>query len=112
MKSWLGFYFSLFYSNIGVFVLLFYPVSKRIFKFSKKESKESNKLLKDLEETFEVVEEASDVLNSALMNLCIIYRCFITKFFVTVQCMNEMSKGTEEEARAISSTSVMMKEAL
>ena len=34
---------------------------------------------------------------------------FITSSFVTVQGMNEMSKGTEEEA--ISSTSFMMKEA-
>lgn len=98
--------------NIGVFVLIILTQwGNEYLNSARKSQKESNKLLKDLEETFEVVEEASDVLNSSIDEFMHYIDALSQSSFVTVQGMNEMSKGTEEEARAISSTSVMMKEA-
>lgn len=98
--------------NIGIFVIVILTQwGNDYLNSAGKNQKESEKLLEDLEETFEVVEEASNVLNTSIDEFMQYIDGLSQSSFVTVQGMNEMSKGTEEEARAISSTSIMMREA-
>lgn len=98
--------------NIGVVVLIVLTQwGSGYLKSAKKREKEAENVLYDIERTFEVLEASSNNLNSSIDEFVKYIDGLSQSSFVTVQGMNEMSKGTEEEARAISSISVMMKEA-
>ncbi len=100
------------YLNIGVVFLYFLTKWGGEYVKSAIENKErSDELLNNLEENMKVLEETSVTLDNSISDFRVYVDNLSQTSLVTVQSMNEMSKGTEEEAKAISNVSVRMKEA-
>lgn len=96
--------------NIGASMLYFLTKWGNEYLESASESeKKSSALLDELQETFNTVEQASLSLNNNLKEFMNYIEGTSQSSDLIVTGMNEMAKGTEEEATSISSTSIMMK---
>lgn len=97
--------------NIGMIVLYF--LTKWGNDYLKSASKNEEKAMtfyEELKKTFDMVEQTAVTLNENLSNFTGYTELALQSSEAVTKGMHEMAKGTEEEANAITSISIMMKE--
>lgn len=98
--------------NIGLIVLYFLTKwGNDYFSSSSSNEKKAMDFLGELKKTFIMVEHSAVTLNNNLVGFMRYIDSALQNSEAVTKGMHEMAKGTEEEANAITSISIMMKEA-